>query len=73
VSRPRFTPHLRSKSHDTWSSRFRLIIQLSGDVRFLVVRTGLRAESNRSLRGLGPGKDVFKQAFSYEHENHYLQ
>ena len=72
MSGPRFTPHLRSKSHDTWSSRFGLLFSYPGDVRFLLPRPG-SAPSRTAVGGdLGLEKDVFKQAFSYEHENHYL-
>ena len=30
MSGPRFTPHLRSKSHDTWSLRFGLLFSYPG-------------------------------------------
>ena len=67
-------PHLQRPSpHEDWSSR-RLLLPI-------VIRTlpateveQLRQCKNRCPVGgdLALEKDVFKQAFSYEHENHYL-
>src|SRR5216683_6947122 len=64
----------RPSPHENWSSR-RLLLPI-------VIRTlpateveQLRQCKNRCPVGGGDlalEKDVFKQAFSYEHENHYL-
>jgi hypothetical protein len=52
VSRPRFARRVRGRRALTPAFAPRLIIQLSRDVRFLVLRTGLRPESMRCRQQL---------------------
>jgi hypothetical protein len=71
VSRPRFARRVRGQRALTLAFAPRLIIQLSGGCQILTSTN--RAPRRVALGGdLGLEKDVFKQAFSYDHENHYL-
>jgi hypothetical protein len=71
VSRPRFARRVRGRRALTLAFAPRLIIQLSGGCQIFTSTN--RAPRRVALGGdLGLEKDVFKQAFSYEHENHYL-
>ena len=74
MSRPRFARRVRGRRALTLAFAPRLIIQLSGGCQiFTSTNRGSVAESNVAVGGdLGLEKDAFKQAFSYEHENHYL-
>ena len=77
MSRPRFARRVRGRRALTLAFAPRLIIQLSGGCQIsMLPRTvcPLRPEVRTAAVGgdLGLEKDVFKQAFSYEHENHYL-
>ena len=73
VSRPRFARRVRGRRALTLVFAPRLIIQLSGgcQISSSTKRAPPQVEP-LSERDLGLEKDDFKQAFSYEHENHYL-
>jgi hypothetical protein len=71
VSRPRFARRVRGQRALTLTFAPRLIIQLSGGCQILTSTS--RAPRRVALGGdLRLEKDVFKQAFSSDHENHYL-
>ncbi len=73
MSRPRFARRVRGRRALTLAFAPRLIIQLSGGCQIVYFHEPGSAPSRTAVGGdLGLEKDVFKQAFSYEHENHYL-